>query len=65
MSSAIAAAFASSSASRTQMALGMEMLKMNADAAASIVQVLESAQDSMQQMVKVSADLGARVDLVI
>ncbi len=41
MSSAIASAFAASSASRTQTALGMEMLKMNADAAASIVQVLE------------------------
>jgi hypothetical protein len=41
MNSAIAASFASSSATQTQIALGAEMLKMNAEAAASIVQVLE------------------------
>lgn len=36
-----AIAFAAASASQTQIALGAEMLKMNAEAAASIVQVLE------------------------
>lgn len=41
MNTAIAASFASSSASQTQAALGAEMLKMNAQAAASIVEVLE------------------------
>jgi hypothetical protein len=41
MNSAIAASFASSSATQTQIALGAEMMKMNAQAAASIVEVLE------------------------
>lgn len=41
MNTAIASAFAASSATQTQIALGAEMLKMNAQAAASIVQVLE------------------------
>ena len=41
MNTALASAFASASATQTQIALGAEMLKMNAEAAASIVQVLE------------------------
>jgi hypothetical protein len=41
MNSAIAASFASSSVTQTQIALGAEMMKMNAQAAASIVEVLE------------------------
>ncbi|MDT3684633.1 MAG: hypothetical protein RO009_06290 [Pseudorhodoplanes sp.] len=41
MNTAIATSFASASATQTQIALGAEMLKMNAQAAASIVQVLE------------------------
>jgi hypothetical protein len=41
MNTALAASFASASAAQTQIALGAEMLKMNAQAAASIVQVLE------------------------
>ena len=41
MNTALATSFASASAAQTQIALGAEMLKMNAQAAASIVQVLE------------------------
>jgi hypothetical protein len=49
MNTAIATSFASSSATQTQIALGAEMLKMNAQAAASIVKVLEETLATMQQ----------------
>lgn len=39
--SSVAHAFAAAGARQTQIALGAEMLKMNAQAAASIVEVLE------------------------
>lgn len=63
MNSAIAASFASSSATQTQIALGAEMLKINAEAAASIVQVLEetlaATKAALPQGVGGSLDISA------
>ena len=58
-----ASAFASSSASQTQIALGAAMLKMNAEAAGSIVQVLEAAQASMQAAV--APGIGGNLDMSV
>lgn len=61
--SALASSFAAASASQTQIALGAEMLKMNAQAAASIVQVLEAAQESMQAALP--AGVGGTLDISV
>jgi ribosomal protein L22 len=63
MNSAIAASFASASASQTQIALGAEMLKMNAQAAASIVEVLEAAIQNAQAALP--AGVGANLDISV
>ena len=63
MNSAIAVSFASSSATQTQITLGAEMLKINAEAAASIVQVLEetlaATKAALPQGVGGSLDISA------
>jgi hypothetical protein len=63
MNTAIAASFASSSASQTQIALGAEMLKMNAQAAASIVEVLEESLATMQAALP--AGVGGILDISV
>jgi hypothetical protein len=64
MSTAIAASFASSSATQTQIALGAEMLKMNAQAAASIVEVLEATLATMQKAA-VAPGIGGNLDMSV
>ena len=49
---------------QTRVALAAEMVKMNAEQAASIVQVLEAAQDNMRQLVAASG-LGTAVDISV
>jgi hypothetical protein len=61
MNTAIAASFASTSASQTQIALGAEMMKMNAQAAASIVEVLEETLATMQAALP--AGVGGNLDI--
>lgn len=63
MNSAIAASFASSSATQTQIALGAEMMKMNAQAAASIVEVLEETLATMQAALP--AGVGGSLDISV
>lgn len=64
MNTAIAASFASSSASQMQIALGAEMLKMNAQAAASIVEVLEETLTTMQQAA-LAPGIGGNLDMSV
>lgn len=61
MNTAIAASFASASATQTQIALGAEMLKMNADAAARIVQVLEETLAATKAAL--AAGVGGNLDI--
>lgn len=63
MNTAIAASFASASAGQTQIALGAEMLKMNAQAAASIVEVLEAAIQNVQAALP--AGVGENLDMSV
>jgi hypothetical protein len=62
---AIATAFVASKAAETQMAVAAKMLRMNADAAASVVKVLEAAQQNMQQMANAAAGLGQNLDISV
>jgi len=64
MNTAIAASFASSSATQTQIALGAEMLKMNAQAAASIVEMLEETLATMQQAA-LAPGIGGNLDMSV
>jgi hypothetical protein len=61
---ALASSLIAARMGQTQVALAAEMMKMNAEQAASIVQVLEAAQDNMQQLVAASG-LGTAVDISV
>ena len=61
---ALASSLIAARMGQTQVALAAKMVKMNAEQAASIVQVLEAAQDNMQQLVAASG-LGTTVDISV
>jgi hypothetical protein len=59
----LVAAMAGAQTSAVQMALAAKMLRMNADAAASIAQVLDAAQQNMQSLANVAAGVGQNVNI--
>lgn len=61
----IAATAVASNQAQVQMAVAAKLAKMNADNAQSIVQLIESANASMQQLVKSSASTGVGANLDI
>jgi hypothetical protein len=61
--SAIAMAFVGAKAAQVQMAVAAKMMRMNADAAGSIVQVLDAAQQNMDRLANVAAGIGQNVDI--
>ncbi len=61
----IAATAVASNQAQMQMAVAAKLAKMNADNAQSIVQLIESANASMQQLVKSSASTGVGANLDI
>jgi hypothetical protein len=50
---------------QTQLALAAKIVKMNAEQAASIVQVLEAAQANMDRLVAAASGLGTAVDISV
>ena len=63
--SALAAAFVGAKAAQVQMAVAAKMLRMNADSAASVVQVLEAAQQNMDKLANVAAGVGQNLDISV
>ena len=61
----IAATAVASSQAQVQMAMAAKLAKMNADNAQSIVQLIESANASLQQLVQSSASTGVGANLDI
>jgi hypothetical protein len=61
--SSLAAAMVGAQAGRTQMAMAAKMMKMNADNAASIIQVIEAAQQNLSQLA--DAGLGQNLDITV
>ena len=59
----LVAAMAGAQASAVQMALAAKMVRMNADAAASVAQVIDAAQQNMQRLADAAAGLGKNVDI--
>jgi len=53
------------SAASTQMALAAKMMRMNADAEASVAKLVESGQQNLQQVADTAAGLGQSLDISI
>ncbi|HET7191043.1 MAG TPA: hypothetical protein VFI98_03950 [Pseudolabrys sp.] len=61
--SSIAAALVGSQMSNVQMALAAKMLRMNADAASAIAQVLDAAQQNIASLANVAQGVGQKLNI--
>jgi hypothetical protein len=61
----LAAAFVGAQIGRVQMAVAAKMLQMNADAASSVVKVIEAAQQNMDRLANVAAGVGTNLDISV
>jgi len=59
---AVASAMAGAQVGRAQLAMAAKMMKMNADNAASIIQVIEAAQQNLGQLAN---GLGQNLDITV
>jgi hypothetical protein len=59
---AVASALVGAQVGRAQLAMAAKMMKMNADSAASIVQVIEAAQQNLSQLAN---GLGQNIDITV
>jgi 2-keto-4-pentenoate hydratase len=62
---ALATALIGARIAQVQMAVAAKMLRMNADNAASIVQVIEAAQQNMDKLANVAAGVGTNLDVSV
>ena len=62
---ALASAIVGAHTAQVQMAVAVRMMRMNADNAASIVQVIEAAQQNIDRLANVAAGVGANVDMTV
>jgi hypothetical protein len=62
---ALASAMAGAQMSSVQMAIAAKMLRMNADAAGSIVKVIEAAQQNLNSLANVAAGVGQNVNISV
>ena len=63
--SSLASAMVGAQVGRTQAAMAAKMMKMNADNAASIIQVIEAAQQNLNQLADAAAGLGQNLDISV
>jgi len=61
----LVAAMVGAQMSDVQMAMAAKMLRMNADAAGAIVQVLEAAQQNLNNLANVAAGVGQNVNISV
>jgi len=61
----LAAAMVGSQMSQVQMAIAAKMLRMNADAAASVVKIIDAAQQNLQSLANVGAGVGQNVNISV
>ena len=59
----LAGALVSAQMSRVQMAAAAAMMRMNADAAQSVVQVVQAAEQNAQRLADVAAGIGRSVNI--
>ena len=60
----LAAALVAAQTSRVQFAAAAAMMRMNADAAKSVVQVVQAAEQNAQQLANVAAGIGQNLNAV-
>jgi hypothetical protein len=60
---AVAGALAGAQAAQVQTSLAAKMLRMNADSAASIIKVLEDAQQNINRLANVADGVGNNLDI--
>jgi hypothetical protein len=60
---ALATALVGARAGQVQMAIAARMLRMNAENAASIVEVIEAAQQNMARLANVADGIGTNLDV--
>ena len=63
--SSVATAKAGAPVGRTQLAMTAKFMKMNADSAASIIQVIEAAQQNLNALADAAAGLGQNLDISV
>ena len=56
-------AMAGGQMAQVQMAMAAKMIRMNADAAGAIAQVLDAAQQNLQSLANVAAGVGQNVNI--
>ncbi|HEY2756666.1 MAG TPA: hypothetical protein VGJ01_13110 [Pseudolabrys sp.] len=61
----LAAALVGAQMSSVQMAMSAKMLRMNADSAASVAQMIDSAQQNMSSLANVAAGVGQNLDISV
>jgi hypothetical protein len=61
----LATAMVGAQMSQVQMAVAAEMLRMNAQNAGSIVQVLDAAQQNLNSLANVAAGVGQNVNISV
>jgi hypothetical protein len=61
----LAAALVGAQMSSVQMAMSAKMLRMNADSAASVAQMVDSAQQNMSNLANVAAGVGQNLDISV
>lgn len=63
--SSLAATMVGAQLGRAQFAMAAKMMKMNADSAASIIQVIEAAQQNLDKLANAAAGLGQNLDISV
>ncbi len=58
-----ATAFVAAQASQLQLAVAARMMRMNADQASNVVQLLEAAQQNLDRLANVVAGVGGNLDI--
>ena len=61
----LASAFVAAQAGQTQLAVAAKMLRMNADAAQSVVQLLEAGQANIDKLANLAAGIGGNLDVSV
>ena len=61
----LAAALVGAQMSNVQMAMSAKMLRMNADSEASVVKLIDSAQQNMNSIANVAAGIGQNLDISV
>jgi len=61
----LAAAFVAARAGQAQLAVAAKMMRMNADSAQSVVQLLEAGQANIDKLASVAAGIGGNLDVSV